>query len=167
MRLWHSLKCLHRRGHPVDQNDLVAPVELIGLAGRETERDVSLGGRRASLLCPGLRVAPDRVVAALITKPAKLLEKANQRQPLPPRLPSIRQKQLLQPIPPRPNLRHRLNRPLVAKLRRLRPDYLPDRLPRDLQLPADRLDGFLLLKKCAPDLRNRLHDQHPKSAPVY
>src|SRR3974390_1014654 len=50
---------------------------------------------------------------------------------------------------------------LIAKLSRPRPDYLPYHLARYTQLPADRLDRFALYEKCAANLRNRFHDQHP------
>ena len=36
---------LHRRRDAADQNDLVAPVELVGLAGRIVERHVGFGRR--------------------------------------------------------------------------------------------------------------------------
>src|SRR5262249_22199112 len=51
--------------------------------------------------------------------------------------------------------------PLVAKLSRPRTDHLPHNFPGYAQLPADRFDGLALPKKCATDLCNRLHDQHP------
>ena len=41
---------LDRHRHARDQHNLVAPVELIGLARRIVERDIGLGGRSATLL---------------------------------------------------------------------------------------------------------------------
>ncbi len=46
-------------------------------------------------------------------------------------------------------------------------DTLMHRLPRELQLAADRLDRLLLMKKRTADLRNRLHNQHPKRSPRF
>ena len=57
---------LHRRGHTVDHDNLVAPVELIGIARREEQRHIGIGGRRSLLLCPALRIAPDGIVAARV-----------------------------------------------------------------------------------------------------
>ncbi|MCL6654553.1 hypothetical protein A6R70_19925 [Agrobacterium rubi] len=34
---------LYGRRHPVDQNDLVAPIKLVGLAGRVVEWDIGFG----------------------------------------------------------------------------------------------------------------------------
>src|SRR5712691_50150 len=48
---------------------------------------------------------------------------------------------------------------LVAKLGRPRPDHLAHDLPRQPELPADRL---LLREIGSPDLRDRLQNQHPR-----
>ena len=39
-----DMRDLHRRGHAVDQDDLMAPIELVSLAGIEAQRHVG-GGR--------------------------------------------------------------------------------------------------------------------------
>ena len=64
-------------------------------------------------------------------------------------------------IPPRPDLRLRLNPTLILKRRLARTNDLPHDLPRNAQLAADRLDRLPLDKLGAADLRNRLHNQHP------
>ena len=56
---------LHDRRHPVHHNDLVAPVELIGLARRERQRHKGICRRAHALLAPGDRIAADSSVAAL------------------------------------------------------------------------------------------------------
>jgi hypothetical protein len=56
--------------HPVDQHDLVRPVELVGLARRKAQRHIGFRHRGAALSTPPLRVASNRVVAALITEGA-------------------------------------------------------------------------------------------------
>src|ERR1700681_375715 len=63
---------------------------------------------------------------------------------------------------PRPNFRGRLRPALIFELGRIGSEHLPNDLPRDPQLPADRLDRPLLNEIRPADLRNRLHDQHPE-----
>src|SRR5262249_50228101 len=76
-------------------------------------------------------------------------------------LPRIRLKKLVKLCPPRPELRLGLHPPLIVELRRLRPDDLPHHLPRQAEFPADRLDRLALHEIRPPDLRDRLHHQHP------
>lgn len=45
---------LHRGRHPVDQNDLMAPVKLVGLTGCIVERHVGFGRHRTTALGPAL-----------------------------------------------------------------------------------------------------------------
>ena len=72
--------------HPVDQHDLMRPVELVRLAGRKAQRDKDFRRRGAALGTPPLGVSTNRVVAALITEDAQSLEYPDQRQPLARRL---------------------------------------------------------------------------------
>ena len=65
---------LHGRGHPVHHHDLVAPIELVGLARCKNERHVSLRQRGAALLAPGDRITSNRGVAAAVTEAPQLLE---------------------------------------------------------------------------------------------
>lgn len=156
---------LHRRGHPVQQNDLVAPVELVGFTGIEAQGDE---GRRRCLVhlpVPCRRITPDSVIPACVAKTAKRLEDADQRQPVPLPAPGILGQHAIQIVPPRANLRLRLNRALIAELRLAGPDHLAHDLPRNPQLTADLLDRLPLLKIRTPDLRDRLHNQHPKLCP--
>jgi hypothetical protein len=60
-----QMRDLHDRRHPVHHNDLVAPVELIGLARRERQRHKGICRRAHALLAPGDRIAADSSVAAL------------------------------------------------------------------------------------------------------
>ena len=82
-----DMRDLHGHRRAVDQHDLVAPVELVGLARRKAQRHIGFRRRRPALDAPLLGVAPDRVVAALVAEPAQLLEDPDQRQPLARRLP--------------------------------------------------------------------------------
>src|ERR1700676_2968412 len=63
---------------------------------------------------------------------------------------------------PRPNFWGRLRPALIFELGRIGSEHLPNDLPRDPKLPADRLDRPLLNEIRPADLRNRLHDQHPE-----
>jgi len=69
-----DMRDLHRRRHAVHHDDLVAPVELVGLARRERQRHI--GARRLArvLAAPGPGVAPHGVVAALVAKRSEVLE---------------------------------------------------------------------------------------------
>ena len=80
---------LHRHRDARDHHDLVAPVELVGLAGRVVERDIGLGGDRAAVLRPGSGKPAHRIVATLVAETAQFLEDADQRQPFPRRLACI------------------------------------------------------------------------------
>ncbi len=57
---------LDRRHHALNQDDLMASVELISLTGRIIERRVGLGRHSPSILRPSLRIAADRIVAAVV-----------------------------------------------------------------------------------------------------
>ena len=53
--------------HPVDQHDLVRPVELVRLAGGKAQRYIGFRRRGAVLGIPHPGVATNRVAAALTT----------------------------------------------------------------------------------------------------
>lgn len=40
-----DMRDLHRHGRPVEDDDLMAPVELVGFAGIEAQRHIGRGGR--------------------------------------------------------------------------------------------------------------------------
>jgi hypothetical protein len=77
-------------GRAIDQHDLVAPVELVRFSRREAQRHVGLRCRRTVRGAPLPGIAPNRVVAALVTEPAQLLEYPDQRQPFTTRLTLVR-----------------------------------------------------------------------------
>src|ERR1700726_3057100 len=62
---------LHGHRHAVEQDDLVAPVELIGFTRCEGQRDVGRRSRLTAFLAPPSGVAPHRIVATLVTAPAQ------------------------------------------------------------------------------------------------
>ena len=74
----------HRRA--AEQDDFVAPVELVGLPRSKAQRDIGCGRRLPVLLGPSPGVAAQGIVAALVTTPAQVLEDPDQRQPLTGRL---------------------------------------------------------------------------------
>ena len=148
--------------HPRQHHELVAPVELVGLARIEHQRHVRLRHRRRPAPPPRLGVAPDRVVAAAIAEIRQRLEDTLQGQPFALRLGLIGREQSIQLIRPRTQLGSRLGPQVVAECRRIRPDHLAHRVARDLQIPLDRLDRLALDKMLTPNPRNRLHNQHPR-----
>src|SRR5487761_1117990 len=77
-----DMRDLHRDRHAVDQHDLVAPVELVGLAWRKAQRHIGLRRRGSALLTPAPGVTPDRIVAAVISRAPQRLEHPDQCQAL-------------------------------------------------------------------------------------
>jgi hypothetical protein len=146
--------------HAVDQRDLVRPVELVGLARRKAQRNISVSCRAGALLPPGDRVAPDRRVASFVAKSAEILKNLDQRQPFARRLSVVLVKQALELLSPRADPRQRLLRSFVVKLGRIRTQDFPNDLPGNMQIPADRLDRLPLQKIGAPYLRDRFHNKH-------
>ena len=69
-----DVRHLHGHRHAVQQDDLVAPVELVGFTRREAQRHIGCGRRGASLLAPPSGVATYGIVAAAITAAAQFLE---------------------------------------------------------------------------------------------
>ena len=94
---------LHRRRHAVQHDDLMAPVELVGLARRESQRNEGPRRRARMPLPPTCRITANRGVAAVKAKPLQFLEYANQRQTLARRLLHIGLQQSLEPLPPGPS----------------------------------------------------------------
>ena len=107
---------LHDHRHPVDQHDLVAPVELVGLARREGQRDKGVGRRLRLPTTPATAVAAHRVVPALVAERAQGLEHPDQGQPLTRRLRLVGSQQPIQLRLPAPQLRQRLDLARVGEL---------------------------------------------------
>ncbi|MNI29735.1 hypothetical protein D3C73_835580 [compost metagenome] len=148
---------LHGRRHPVDQDDLVAPVELIGLAGCIVERNVSLGCDRSACLGPGPGVTTDSIVATIIAKRPDLLVNPDQCQPFARRLAFVRNQEPLDITSPGSDPGQRLTLALIGKLRDIGADNLADRVPRNIQLSGDLLYRPTLNMEGSPDTRNRIH----------
>jgi hypothetical protein len=155
---------LQSRRHAADQSDLVTPIELVGLARSEAQRNVGVRRGARALLPPGDRIAPDCRVTASISKSAQILENPDQRQTLASEPTVVLIKQGLKLLPPGTNPWQRLLRALVVKLGGVRPDDLPDHFPRNMQVPADLLDRLPLRKIGPPYLRDRFHNKHSNPA---
>src|SRR5215467_9309431 len=84
------------------------------------------------------------IVAALIATPAELLEDLDQRQLLTTGLGRVELQQLVELGRPPPELRPRLNDPLVLERRLPRAQHLADRVTRYPEIPGDLLDGLAL-----------------------
>jgi hypothetical protein len=94
---------LHDHRHAGQQDDFMAPIELISFARRKAQRDVGRGGRLPMLLGPSSGVAAQRIVAAVIAASAELASGFG----------CIDFQQRAEPCRPSPQLRPRLNGRLV------------------------------------------------------
>ena len=159
------MRDLHNRRHAVQHDDLVAPVELVGLARREGQRRMGVRRRARALLAPRDHIAANRGVAAGITGGDKLLVNPNERQSLPRRSALVLFQERFKPLSPRTNPRLRPPRSLVMELGRIRADDLPHDLARNPQLSADLLDRLAKGKVRPAYLGDRLHNQHSNPRP--
>ena len=119
-----NMSNLHRDRYAVDQHDLMAPVELISLARRITERHIGIHRCRSAGLRPSLGIAPDSIATALISKGANFLVNADQCQPFPRRLTLIGPKKPVNMLNQRPDLRQRLVFALIGEVSLARPQDL-------------------------------------------
>src|SRR6202047_4354663 len=65
---------LHDHRRPAEQDDFVAPVELVSFTRREDQRIERRGRRCAALLAPLPRVTPNGVVSTVVAQTAQFLE---------------------------------------------------------------------------------------------
>lgn len=149
----------HHR-HAIEQNHFVAPVELVGFAGRKAQRDVGRSRRLSTVRTPSSGVTPHGIVATVVTAAAQLFEDPDQRQLLASGLGRIGRQHPVELCCPSSQLWTRLNRTLILERCLARPQHLPHRVPRYLQVPGDLLDRLALDEMLAPYPGNRLHDQH-------
>ena len=135
------MRRLHLGRHTRQARVLVAPVELVGLAGIEAQRHKTLRRRQQPPPpTPGPGVAAHRVVAAAIAQSRKIFMNPQQRQPIPARLLLVGLQLALELIHPRSKLRHRLDLALVAVRGLIAPHHLAHRVLRNPQIPGDLLD---------------------------
>src|SRR5690606_34636966 len=145
-----------------EENDLVAPVELIGFSWRKTQRDIGRRRRLPALLAPAPGVTPHGIVAAVIAASAQLFEDPDQRQLFARGFGCVRRQQFIEFRRPSSKLGPRLHLTLILERSLSGSQHLPDRVPRHLQVTGDLLDRLALDEVLAPYPRNRLHDQHPR-----
>ena len=155
------MRDLHDRRHPVHHNDLVAPVELIGLARRERQRHKGIRRRACIQLRPASSITADGVIAAVVSERPQLLENPDQGQPLSRRRFDIRGQQPIELLLPPSELRARLHLTLVGKRCLVRAQDLTNRIAGQPQVACDLLDRLALDKILAPYSTDRLHNQHP------
>jgi hypothetical protein len=149
---------LHR--DPADEHDLVAPVELEGLAGSEGEWDEGLGRDGLALTPPASGVATNCIVAALIAQATQGLVDPDQGEALAWGPGGIGGQQAVELVLPSAELWHGLDGALVGERGRARADDLADRVAGDVELAADLLDGAATDEELPPDARNRVHALH-------
>jgi len=157
---------LHDHRHAVQQNDFMAPVELVGFSGSKAQRHISRGRRLAALLGPASGIAPHCIVAAVIATSAQLLKDPDQRQLLADTLRRIARQQLIEIRCPSTQLRPGLDLPLILERCLPRAQNLAHRVPRHLQVAGDLLDRLALEKMLAPNPTDRLHRQHSLHRPL-
>lgn len=152
----------HGCRHAVQHDDLVAPVEPVGFARREGQRDKGVRRRARIRLRPGARVAADSVIAAFVGERPQLLEKADQGRPL--RAPALRRSSPTSPssssfYPPsfgRGCIRRSKENDVSSDRRTFRTVLRDSLRSRDL---LDRLGQDEVL---APYLTDRLHTSVPR-----
>ena len=152
---------LHLGRHTRQARVLVAPVELVGLAGIEAQRHKTLRRRQQPPPpTPGPGVAAHCVVAAAIAQSRKVFMNPQQRQPIPARLLLVGLQLALELIHPRSKLRHRLDLALVAVRGLIAPHHLAHRVLRNPQIPGDLLDRNAPHQMIPTDPCDRFHYQH-------
>src|SRR5689334_22452104 len=65
------MRHLHRHRRAVDQHDFVAPIELVGLARRKTQRNIGIANPGPVAL-PGTGIAAHRIIATFVAARAAL-----------------------------------------------------------------------------------------------
>jgi hypothetical protein len=156
-----EMRDLHDRRHPVHHNDLVAPVELIGLARRKRQRHKGIRRRACIRLRPASRITADGVIAAVVSERPQLLENPDQGQPLSRRRFDVRRQQPIELLFPSSEFRARLHLTLIRKRRLVRAQDLTNRIAGQPQVACDLLDRLALDKILAPYPTDRRHNQHP------
>ena len=152
--------------HAAKDHDLVRPVKLIGLARREAERDEGIAPARPPRRAPTPGITPHRIIAAAISRPAEILGNPQQRHPFTPAAFLVLRQKSFQFIKIRPQLRIRLIPAFVGKTGRSGTQNLAHRVPRQAAVPCNRLDRLPVNNMVPPNLRNRLHYQHPPDTPM-
>ena len=117
MRLWHRRTCATFDGHrhAAQNDDLVAPVELVSLARRKRQWHISRRRLPRVLPAPAPGVAPNGVVAAVVAQRPQFFEYPDQCQPLARRALHVRGQQPVDLGLPAAQLGAGLNLPLIGE----------------------------------------------------
>ena len=154
-----QVRRLDPHGGAGDHRILVTPVELVGLAGIEGQRDVGWPVRSRSLPAPGRRVTAHRIVAAVVAQAGQFLVDPHQRQAIAPAFVLVGFQQPVQLLDPGPQLRQRLNRAFIAQRRLVRAHHLAHRVAGQLQIPSDLLYRNAPAQVIPTNPRDGLHNQ--------
>ncbi len=137
------MRDLHPHRRSCDLDILMAPVELVGLAWPEHQRDEG-GDAIASILAPldlpARRIAPHRIVRTLKAFSHQQVMDPRHPQPVTPAAQLVLFQQRVQALLERTDPGQRLNLALIIKGALRRSDRFADDLPRHMQIPCDRLD---------------------------
>jgi len=106
---------LHDHRYAIEQDDFMAPVELIGFSRRKAQRDVGRSRGFPALLAPSPGVTAHGVVTAVIAAPAELLEDPDQCQLLASGFGRVPCQQSVEFCCPSSQLRPRLDNTLVLE----------------------------------------------------
>lgn len=120
---------LYRRGHAVEDHDLMAPVELVGLAWIEAQRDIGAGRRLLCRFRPTGRVSVHGIIAAVTAAFAHFLVDPDQCQAFPLRPSGILSQHVVQFGQRGIHLRTRLPRAATGELGRISSDDFPHHGP--------------------------------------
>ena len=113
-----NMRHLDRRGRAIDQDNFLAPVELIRLTGTKAQRNISISGCGPRRLRPTGRIAPYRIIAAVVSLVAQFFIYPDKRQAFALGMPSIVGQHIIQLRTPGIDLRTRLGGTVIAELRR-------------------------------------------------
>src|SRR5262249_15302825 len=161
-----NLRHLGLRRHPGDDDNLVAPVELVGLTRRKDQRYVGYRRALALALRPRPPEASHRIVAPRVATQAELSKNPLVGQALALGLPRILAEHLLQCRHVGPQPRPRLLPAHVAALGLLLgANNLPHRVACKLEITRNRFDLPLLNEVRPTNLRDRIHSHHPPLDP--
>ena len=150
---------LHR--HAVQRDDLMVPVELVGLARREGQRHECAPRRTRMRFAPAPRISPDGVASASVAERPQLLENPDHRHPLARRRFSVRRQQPIDVSRPSTQLRPGLDLSPIGKRHLGRSQDLAHRVTRQLQLARDLPDRLALNEMLASNPTDRPHNQLP------
>jgi hypothetical protein len=70
---------LHDRHYAIEQDDFMAPVELIGFSRRKAQRDIGCSGRLSTVLAPSPGITSHGIIITVIAAATQLFEDPDQR----------------------------------------------------------------------------------------